>query len=243
MLKYNRKHIGEVHLSGKGEVIYVVDGGSKRNYCTILLDNREYEVKYCHVKDASIKNPYCPNIYDKGYLGVGKAIASVNRKESKSYKVWKSILERVYSAKSLAKYPTYIGVKVCEEWHNFQVFDKWFQKNFINGYALDKDLLSGDTKIYSPETCIFLPPALNSFFTNKRRGNTSNYIGVYWHKGDKRWRTSISDIHSQKKIDLGCYDTQEEANEAYQTKRAEFALVWKKRMKEILPKEAIDNIK
>ena len=84
-----------------------------------------------------------------------------NGKQTRSHKTWEHILERCYSAKLHAKEPTYKDVVVAEEWLNYQVFAKWYEENYyeVEGQRmeLDKDLLSGNCKIYSPNTCIFLP--------------------------------------------------------------------------------------
>lgn len=45
------------------------------------------------------------------------------------------------------------------------------------------------------------------------RGGTSQYIGVCWHKRDKRWSAKIQFCH--KSYHLGNYATEEEAARAY----------------------------
>lgn len=45
-------------------------------------------------------------------------------------------------------------------------------------WELDKDILKHDTKIYSKDTCCWIPGQLNSFFTNKNSKNTSGFEGV-----------------------------------------------------------------
>lgn len=58
----------------------------------------------------------------------------------------------------------------------------------------------------------------NSSFTNtkKWRNKTSKYIGVCLCKQTKRWKASIA--YDGKQRDLGRFDTEELAHEAYQTK-------------------------
>jgi len=89
------------------------------------------------------------------------------------------MLRRCYDPKSHIKHPTYKNVTVCKEWHNFQVFAEWFEaQHKEEWYELDKDLLSRDNKIYSPETCLLIPCSLNSFLPNSQTNNTSGYTGV-----------------------------------------------------------------
>ncbi|WP_313132612.1 hypothetical protein [Anaerocolumna sp.] len=60
--------------------------------------------------------------------------------------------------------------KVCDEWKSYIKFKQWY---FDNVYGtkqfklqLDKDLFSIGEKIYSPETCCFLPKSLNSLIAS-----------------------------------------------------------------------------
>ena len=73
------------------------------------------------------------------------------------------MLHRCYSDKYKQKNKTYLECFVCDEWLKFSSFDSWFCINYIDGYQLDKDLLSIGNKEYHPSRCIFIPPWLNSF--------------------------------------------------------------------------------
>ena len=92
------------------------------------------------------------------------------------------MLTRCYSDKYKKKKPTYEDCKVYEELLNFQNFAKWDSENYyeIEGetMCLDKDILVKHNKIYSPETCVYVPNTINVLFTksDKIRGNTP--IGV-----------------------------------------------------------------
>ena len=80
------------------------------------------------------------------------------------YCKWVSMLNRCYGNHEGNNY-CYKGVYVCDEWHNYQNFADWFYANYPKDgrrYDLDKDLLSGDVKIYSPKTCTFLTSAKNT---------------------------------------------------------------------------------
>lgn len=176
---------------------------------------------YITFKNGNIKCPYEPRFYRIGYLGEGKYKVSKNGKDTKCYKAWIHMLERCYNEKYKKKKPTYENCKVCDEWLNFQNFAKWYYENYyeIEGQimCLDKDILIKGNKIYSPETCIFVPNTINSLFTksDKARGNTP--IGVNEQKNKFRAQCSVYDFGNKKKkrIYLGSYDTSEEAFEVY----------------------------
>lgn len=83
-----------------------------------------------------------------------------------------------HSEKQLKK--IYNGCEVCEEWRYFPKFKEWFNLNYIKGWEIDKDVLFKGNKLYSPETCCFLPKEVNSFFTIKRRRKKGNLpLGVF----------------------------------------------------------------
>lgn len=102
-----------------------------------------------------------------GFLGDGAYETHKGGVRVKGYSVWKSMIERCYSESLRKNYPTYVSCKVCDDWHNYQTFAKWYLDNYPRcggDYELDKDLSSYGCsgKIYSPETCIFVTRAVNS---------------------------------------------------------------------------------
>lgn len=86
------------------------------------------------------------------------------------YTIWKAIKSRCYNVKNKA-YHNYggRGVVVCNEWKNdFTAFYLWAMSNgYKKGLQIDKDI-KGDGLLYSPQTCIFVTPKVNS---NNRRSN------------------------------------------------------------------------
>lgn len=64
------------------------------------------------------------------------------------------MMRRCYNEKSVM-YPTYgaVGIKVCEEWHDREVFRKWCKDNGWNK-NLRLNRIDG-TKDYCPENCVF----------------------------------------------------------------------------------------
>lgn len=73
--------------------------------------------------------------------GVGifdSELATTDEKVLMANRVWRSMLSRCYSKKYQEKEPSYIDCSVCEEWLLFSNFKKWFDENYVDGYALDK---------------------------------------------------------------------------------------------------------
>ena len=176
---------------------------------------------YKEFKKGEIKCPYEKRVYGIGYLGEGKYKTRENRKKTKCYNTWMHMLERCYDEKLHKKHPTYKDCKVSEEWHNFQNFAKWYDENYyeIEGerMCLDKDILVKGNKIYSPETCIFVPQTINSLFTKRQNYRGESVIGTSPKNSKYVVHCSIINPETGKsKIKhLGYYDTQEKAFEIY----------------------------
>ena len=103
------------------------------------------------------------------------------------YVTWKSMLRRAYYPQYHARYPTYTDVTVCEEWHSFMAFRAWMETQDWQGKQLDKDIIAPGNKVYSPDTCVFVPQALNALLTDSAAARGEFPIGVHWHKRGKRF--------------------------------------------------------
>lgn len=164
-------------------------------------------IVYDVFKKGKIKCPYEKRVCNTGHLGEGRYNASINGKLTKCYKIWQHMLRRCYDSKYIEKYPSYKDCIVHESWHNFQNFAGWFENDYykIEGQRMDlnKDILCKGNKIYSPDTCVFVPHRINVLFTksNSKRGELP--IGVSEHKPG--YRASIG------LLKLGTFTTPHEA--------------------------------
>lgn len=140
----------------------------------------------------------------------------------KAYQTWSGMLQRAYSDVWHKRYSTYMDVTVCDEWHKFSTFKKWFDVNYVNDWQLDKDLLT-PTKVYSPDTCLFIPSWLNKFTIDSKaiRGNFP--IGVSLHKRDGVFQSNCKNPITHKKEYLGSYRTPEKAHLAWMARKIEIA--------------------
>ena len=94
---------------------------------------------------------------------------------------------------------------------------------------LDKDILYKGNKIYSRDTCIFVPKRINSLFTKRDNARGKDPIGVKPSRSGN-YETYCHDRYG-KYINLGTYDTKKEAFHVY------------KEHKEKVIKEVIDSYK
>ena len=174
-------------------------------------------------------------VYDVGYNSKGYYKVKVKGKATTAYITWRNMLQRCYDSKYHIDSPTYIGCTVCSEWLDFQVFAKWYSDNYYKlpneKTHLDKDMLIRGNKIYSPETCLFIPQSINSLLTlcNARRGNLP--LGVNYDR--KKYKASCS--IEGKQITLGAFNTPEQASEVYQTFKRKVIYTTIERYDNIIP--------
>lgn len=142
------------------------------------------------------------------------------------YRDWQEMLRRGFSDRFKKRQPAYKDCTVCSEWKYLSNFIEWVDsqpnKNWQN-CSLDKDFLSEGNKIYSPETCVYIPQGLNVFISKGVRGEcllgvrpTGNVTNPYnancknpFDIGGKSW--------------IGVFTTELEAHKAWQAKKHEYA--------------------
>ena len=140
--------------------------------------------------------------------------ATLNGKDTIEYTLWHSMLRRCYSKSFLEKWPTYIGCSVSDNFKYYHLFHAWCQTQVgfgKEGYQLDKDLLIKGNKLYSEDTCVFIPSVLNYILLKTAAGRGLLPIGVAKHGKGFRARCNI---YGKAKC-LGTFQTVEEAFEAY----------------------------
>lgn len=156
------------------------------------------------------------------------------RKYNKPYVVYTGMMKRCYSERYQKLKPSYVGTKVCESWLKPENFYDWFSENYnpdiMANWQLDKDILVKDNKVYSPETCCFVPKEINALFTKRQNRRGEYPIGVSKIKYGKKPYFSCLGKYG-KRVRLGYYETPQEAFIAY------------KQAKELHIKEIADSFK
>ena len=244
MPKKNR--LGEKNVNFQGYEMEVIDYKSSSNMVVKFNDSfntiRE-NVEYQKFKSGSLKNKYHKGIFNVGYFGEGPYTARVDKKMSTCYRAWFNLLARVHD-ETHNRAGRYDDVTICEEWYNYQNFAKWFYNNFdpsiMDGWHIDKDLLSGESKKYSPETCCFIPNEVNTIFKYAKRSKDGTPRGAYHHCG--KFQASIQKFGKQHY--LGFFNTLEEAEEVYRQAKKEYLKEVANKWRGILPERvcyAIEN--
>lgn len=202
--------IGETITTKEGYSITIVEYTNAHNIVVQFNDNvrTKKSTTYTQFKRRNIRYPYHRSVYGVGYRGEGKySSTNLDGKKTKCYETWCNMFKRCYSENYQSKRPTYKDCTVCEEWHNFQNFAKWFEENYyeINNEQmhLDKDILVKGNKIYSPETCVFVPKTINSLFTKRQNDRGSLPIGVSYDRDSNKYLSHCNNCITRKQIKLG----------------------------------------
>ena len=139
------------------------------------------------------------------------------------YRVWHGMLQRCYSTKFRERFPTYKGCSVSKGWLTFSNFRRWMEAQDWEGMQLDKDLLFEGNKVYSKETCVFVTREVNSFTTDSGASRGEWLIGVYWNKGDNKFKSQCSNPLTKKREYLGLFDSELEAHQAWLKRKLQLA--------------------
>ena len=230
-----RDRTGEERLNNFGSKMVIKE---YRGCMDIDLYFPEYDwtfkhTQYNNFKNGKIKCPYEKRCFGIGYLGEGKYKTKENGKLTYEFDIWHGMLRRCYDPKFHERRPTYKGCRVEDYLLNFQHMGKWIEDNYyeIEGetMCLDKDILCKGNKIYSRDTCVFVPQRINSLFTKCDNARGDNPIGVH-PTSSGNYQVHCNNGYG-KKIPLGTYSTEEEAFRVY------------KEYKEKVIKEVIDSYK
>lgn len=229
-MSYYKDRTGEKHFSNQGYEVEIIKYFSAIN-CTIRFNDERNTIRekvaVKEILSGSVKNYYHPEALGVGYMGVGKYTSRVDGIMTKCYTCWNNMLKRSCSTKYKQKHPTYKEVKICKEWHNYQNFAQWFEDKYTEDFELDKDILVKGNKVYSPETCAFIPNEINLLFTKRdfKRGELP--IGV--RKSGNKFKACIR--KEGKEIYINTFKTSQEAFQAYKTVKEqhikEIAYKWK----------------
>ena len=218
LIKKSRKteRIGEINKNKQGLNMEIIKYENSKNIDVKFEDGYIARNRCYHsFKNGILESPFLKKKNtDIGYMGSG----IYNFKEYKKiYNTWKNMLRRCYLKEEMGKHPSYIDCSVCEEWHNYQNFAKWYEENYWGNNTklqLDKDILIKGNKEYSPNTCVFVNKYINCLFTksNNTRGDFPIGVSLYDVK-DKRYMARYNE--NGKLIKIGVYDNPNDAFNAY----------------------------
>lgn len=161
------------------------------------------------------------------------------------YRMWKSMIQRCFDAKTKSNQPTYQDVTVCEEWLSFANFVQWVNKEVSYkgkpvGMALDKDIISKGNMVYSPDFCSIVPRAANNLLTSCMNARGKWPVGVCFDRQNGSFRAAFRCGIGKK--NLGNYPTPEDAFAAYKTAKEAHIKVVALQYKDVLKSTVFDSL-
>ena len=174
---------------------------------------------WCTRKNAfegGVKDKYFPTICGVGYYGNALPKRSCPKIE-RAYNVWSKMLSRCYDAR-IKQAKNYSDCSVSEYFASFEHFSTWYLSQVgsdQNNWQLDKDLLYKGNRVYSEDTCCFVPPEINTLLTRYTK-NSDTCKGVYYNK-----RLSKFSAHLLGKY-IGLFTTEIEAFQAYKAAKESY---------------------
>lgn len=150
---------------------------------------------------------------DMVFCGVIDKRGIDSESDKKPHQHWKEMIKRCYDPNNLKRHPTYNDCYVCDEWLVYSNFKSWFDENYVGGHELDKDILVKGNKVYSPDTCCFIPHEINTLLLKRQNARGDYPIGVYYDKTRNKYASGLN-IRG-KRFTLGRFLTPEEAFQAY----------------------------
>lgn len=143
-----------------------------------------------------------------------------NGKMKKEYELWTSMLKRCLDSKENIKDESYVNCKISKNFKNYSYFHEWCQSQVgfnDDDFQLDKDLLIKGNKIYSEDTCVFVPRKLNQLLVKARKRRGNQPIGVAYNKNYGKFQAQIS-IDGTSNL-IGYFDDETDAFNAYKEKK------------------------
>ena len=209
------------------------------NNCEVYVKfiDTGYETKagLSDIRNGKVKDRLVPSVCGVGVIG--DETTRVNSKVLKEYRLWHNMLERCYGQQQQDINPTYVGCTVSDNFRQLPYFQDWchnqigFDHFDENGkpFALDKDILVKGNKVYSEDSCVFVPREMNSLLLTRSRFRGSLPLGVSFLNDRKKYRARCSLGGNNKTI--GYYNTEEDAFYAYKQVKEryikEVAYKWK----------------
>ena len=215
-MEHEKHKVGSVHSTNKyGDFIITKYVNASNVHIKFL--NTDYETVTLNscILSGEIRDRYFPSVHGVGIVGEESSRDS-NGNKLKEYFLWNHMLTRCYGKKAKLKLPSYEDCTASTNFKYFPYFKDWCSKQigFGNeGWQLDKDILVKGNKIYSEDTCCFVPAEINSVFIKCDRSRGEYPLGVNYHKATRKFVAQIS--YRKIKTHLGLYDTAEDAFKAY----------------------------
>ena len=219
-----------------GDLIITKYINHKEVYVKFLETGYETKAYFGNIKKGIVRDRSVPSVIGVGI--VGDEVTKVNGNFLKEYNLWQALLRRCYCDKFHVKCPTYKDCSVSDNFKYYPYFKEWCNNqigfNVLddkgNHFELDKDLLIKGNKVYSEDTCCFIPREINValIYNQTKKGN--HPIGVSYSKVNNKFVVYVKKGEGSREY-LGYFEDASVAFLAYKASKEaylkELANKWK----------------
>lgn len=163
------------------------------------------------LKKGEIRDNEAFPVYKMGVMDIPNELRR-GQPNPREYSIWNGIRQRCYNENNRDKLMSYKGIKMSDNFKLYSYFKEWCNKQIgfnEDGWQLDKDILVRSNKVYSAETCAFVPNEINCLIHTGKSYRGLLPQGVVLSSNKKRYRDRVS--MGGKYYDQGTFDTPEEA--------------------------------
>ena len=158
-------------------------------------------------------------VYGLG-MNDSKCANTIPKGNTRGYTIWQQMLFRC-TEQGQAKNQSYTGCTVSDNFKSYTFFYEWCNKQVGFGnkddngksWCLDKDILVKGNKLYSEDTCVFVPQRINTLLINSGAIRGEFPVGVTLDKRGTKYTARCCGADGRKV--LGYFNTAEEAFHAY----------------------------
>lgn len=137
------------------------------------------------------------------------------------YQTWKNMIARCTNGGRVPKLECYKDVTCSTDWEYFSNFKEWMESQQWLGMCLDKDILISGNRIYSENTCVFVPDSINLLLTDRAALRGEYPLGVSYKNGRAGAKLPKPYAATLGKKYLSLHATPEEAHKVWQLAKAD----------------------
>lgn len=231
ILDKQKDRIGTTYVTNSGSNLVITKYvNSTEVYVRFIETGYETVARMSNIREGKVRDLLRPSIYGVGIVGYESPY--FNGRILKEYALWKEMIRRCYDESFKTKHTSYDKCCVSDNFKHLSYFKEWCGKQvgFDNDdWHLDKDILLKGNKIYSEDTCVFVPRIINQAVVTNKLNRGKFLIGVHQDRREGRFLSCMS-IGGERQI-LGHFNDELEAFLAYKQAKEnylkEVAIKWK----------------
>lgn len=242
MVKTKNDCVGKIFPTNSSGNIIILE---YVNYLTVRVkfinSGSECLTTMTQVLKGTVKDRSIPTVYGHGILG-NVYSSKIDGRPTHEYTIWHHMLRRCYNETYHSVNPSYSDCIASQNFLHYTYFYEWCQRQigFNNeGWELDKDLLIKGNKVYSEDTCVFLPKEINQALITRYMYTSEYPTGVFITKtGRFQAQYSVGGV----KTHVGIYDEPLEAFLAYKQAKEQYLQYLAYKYEELLDPRAFNAL-